>query len=369
MSDALPREASPIKKRYGTCRTRSTCSNRLRILQSELRNSIAGAPGNEEIVQSKEPPPATNLSCANCGIPFPNRKGIGLHRYSLKSLNVTLDILRQKGAYVCAPCRKFFNSRKSADLNDLLLSSLEQETLHTQQGGNDSSSDDENTDQRDRTAVQSPVYLPDRAPQTPQRDHNYSIKTGTALTPRIVRVHVTPKKVVCTPQSKRKQKRSYSSPLQNTPKRSNQSRHRDRLTFKQPAISLIQRSKYEKALKVMYKSPNRSVKKALRQLMSCAVKDEVKAALSLKYSALSDTFDMGHLSNFDWHSCITALKSSMPVTVAALQSLFPDAAMVSRLTTVGKKGSKRYDMTCSSSLPLPICLYIKLLRNSAIVAC
>ena len=268
----------------------------------------------------------TDSLCANCCQPFPKRKGghQGRHRYALSSIGVTDSELLERGSFVCPSCRNFLK-RKSTKR---LLSGL---PAATNMPKNRSS----------QLLSKNILNVPDTVSDgetnmllTPVRDHSYA---------KTFKIKRTPSSCARSPCSdvrspfRKKIRRQVSSPCIKYSTALRKNKHSRRVAFKQPAIRLIEQSKYKRALEVMFQSPNRFVHKAFTDFLQTAIRKEVhRFARSSNTCSVTQKFNYQTLANFKWMPAINELKKSMPLALCAVESLFPDVQHVSKITTIGR---------------------------------
>ena len=267
-----------------------------------------------------------NTKCANCDVLFPRRKkpNVGFVRFSFSYLNVSNATLQSKGDFVCSECRKFFTTKKprakTAPSNPIPVPMDCITDAITLQSGYSSE-------------ISEQVEVCDAVP-----DHNYCASTFSSVKQSPSKCH-------------RNRKRVYSTPIHRTPKRTNnvdaQTHHTEqpansRVAFKQTCIDLIRQSKYEQALNLMYKSPNRFVRNAFLRFLEKVVKKEVtKFTTGPSSTVFQKGFNHDNLKSFDWKLALSEAKQAMPMSLAAIMNFFPSAKRTSKLSMVGKKGQKR----------------------------
>ena len=241
-------------------------------------------------------------------------------RYTVKSLKLSDADALVNGSYVCEVCRNLFR-RKPAKAVPYCQEQPEQ------------------PDPLECPALEDHLYAQSSVEVHEQNavigsDHNYY---GTSV----------PSLHSSSDQSCSSKRQSVQDPDWNPKRVRTQTRaqngHSRRTSFKKSMIDLLQRSQYERALNVMYGSTNRAVKKAVQNFVGNVVKKEIRQVLksTQKKYAFAQAVSQDTLSSFQWCEAIEEVKHDMPITVTTLQNLFPDSKHISKVTTVGRRGSKR----------------------------
>ena len=279
--------------------------------------------------------------CVKCAARFQKKKKPykGYLRYSLKSLNVSDPALELKGSFVCGACRKYFrikNPRKyrrsgcAKQDHNIVKISHPTEAAVSKSVVNRS--------------LEADAYYDSCSLLT---DHSYTVGGRPPVLEESVKAHSTPKRASAGCRLKQL-KRPPSSPLFRTPKRRHGT-HKSkrpsssRTAIKSEAVRLINASKYEKALHVMYKAPNSAVKKAFHIFIAKVIGGELNnfSKVPEKKTQFASRFTQDKLSSFNWQEAIDGAQRLMPMTVATATALFPNARQTARQVVVGRKGRKQ----------------------------
>ena len=286
-----------------------------------------------------------NTHCASCGKKFRRVRRRGLDRYTLTSLKLQNTAVAINGNYVCGKCRNIYRRKP--------LTLTETDSLEDQHRRNntiavhlcyDATTDAPITQPSDNimqehSYFQSVPSMQEFRIDAITTDHNYS----SSNSPSSVHDEGT-----LTSQESGGGKRKSADHLTSLPEKRTRltqqkaNGHGNRTAFKATVIDLIQRSKYERALHVMYGSPNRAVKSAIR-FLGQTIRKEVKSIIrnTKKKYTFSQKFGNENLMNFKWRQAIDEVEEDMPVGVTAIANLFPEEQMVSRRTVVEKRGLKK----------------------------
>ena len=220
----------------------------------------------------------------------------------------------QKGDFVCAPCRRYFNAKPKtpsevavADCNSALDDNVSEMQITV---GTDHSYTSFTTQEEGKVGPGSSAPL------------TYSNATALPLNPSDSHA-----------AGPSKGRDDAAEPKANS-----------RISFKQEAIRLITESKYCAALRVMYNAPNRAVKAAFRNFLTGIISSEIRAYSSMPSSKSPFASDFNHtnVSFFNWTDTIADAQRVMPMTVTAISALFPNARQVSKQVMVGRKAARRY---------------------------
>ena len=249
----------------------------------------------EVTVPSQDAVDFSNDRCANCELPFPKRKKSSImHRFRLSSLKVTDPVLLNRGEFVCPKCRCFLIRKKPSstcppstnlpkESHAPLLTRYAQECKDVHLSG---------TPSRNRLCTASSKRTPSCLAKSPRRVVSSPICKKPKLCPR-----------------------SVNSSTSHVPRCT--TGHAKRITFKQPTIESIERSKYKRALTFMMKAPNRAVQKAFFDLIRSTIRKEV-AAYSKNAAAnspVTQAISLGALENFRWATAISEMRKEMPLAV------------------------------------------------------
>lgn len=305
---------------------------------------------NEIIINNSQEP--SDTQCAKCCVTFikrtDKRNKNNLKRVSLNSLKITDERLHARGRFVCyqciSICKKYHRVSVTPvlpmELGDFTYLNLLEDSLPFEVGPM-------------LPCQHTTPYKEDALPEGDVDFNSISDHTYTQA--------ATPKRLPSNNHSRLK-KRSYSSPKWNSPKRkpiTTESVH-SRVAFKVPAIQLIKQSQYLRALKLIFNAPNRDLKRALLRMISTTIRNEIRrfSSKSPKTGLFCKDFNLTSLKSFNWSAAIAEAKATMPVTVAAVQSLFPDVTTTARHSSVGGKGAKRLTSIPISVVSFPCELHI-----------
>ena len=318
----------------------AACSESHVLNDSQSRQGftdVLGAHPNEITLSIDKPTSHFKENCASCGVKFKYIRGRGFQRYTLTSLNLENAAVSVNGSHVCGPCRNFYR-RKPVEYSTHALS---ERPLYENVSDGPAESDSRSvqdeaafiSDALEDHSYTKPAPTTDEPEAVPSSDHTYC--QSKPVSDENLQGNLLKRPCDTAPVQAQKRRTSSSKPKVNG--------HAKRTAFKDTMISLLKRSKYERALNVMYSSSNRAVKKAVSNFISKVVRQEVNTVVrnTAKQNILSQKFTSSSLSKFKWEDAIGDIESDMPVSIAAVSSLFPDKLRVSKVTTVGRRGRKR----------------------------
>ena len=262
--------------------------------------------------------------CANCNSTFVPRKRpvVGVRRYSLKSLQMDHLPMASKGNFICSDCNRCVTQLQTSTFM-CGLPVPEASTVPSP-----STPPPELQSQPDVSVDEASLLF---------NEHNY-YTSGRKSNP----LKGSPTRTV-----RGQAKRTFSSPLMRTPKRRKPQVKpgpvHKRVDFKEKVISLIRQSKYEAALRTMYRAPNREVKKAFQRLFAAEIASELKDFLKIPKAktAFCNDFKQEKVSEFNWTKEIQSVRQYIPLTVTAATAILPNAKQVARQVVTGRKGRKQ----------------------------
>ena len=315
----------PAVSRVHGCSEMAGCSNLPPVFTDSGFDSLPSV-----LIDTSDQEAERNDSrCANCDCKFKQKKkpNVGLRRYSLQYLQINHLPLATRGNFICPDCRKRVvqlqtcNFKYGVPIPKTSTAPSAAATSPEVKGQPDVSIDE--------------ASLLDH-------EHNY-YKSAKKPFAKTEQVNASPTRSV-----RGQAKRTFSSPLWRTPKRRKPHQVKPgpvhkRVDFKEKVIALIAQSKYEAALRTMYRAPNRAVKKAFQSFFAAEIASELKEFLKIPKAktAFCNDFRQEKVSEFNWTKEIHSVRQFIPLTVTAATALLPNSKQVARQVVTGRKGRKQ----------------------------